>query len=314
MKPFFKRLEVELKSKKNPLCVGLDPRFGNLPPEIRAATDTSDPESIANSFETFCKSIIDVVADLVPIVKPQIAFFEVLGWHGLRALGNIVQYARGKDLLVVMDAKRGDIGSTAQAYAQTFLGQTKFGESIISSSLQSDALTINPYLGDDSLKPFIDLAVENNAGLFLLVKTSNPGGKMIQDLIAESDSQSRKIYQVIAEFVQDQNALSDPECEYGPIGSVVGATYPEELSELRALMPNSWFLIPGFGAQGGKAKDIAGGFDANGLGAIVNSSRGINFAYENEKYAQLPNWQDAVRQATEDSIEQLREHTPAGKL
>ena len=239
-----------------------------------------------------------MVAPLVGVVKPQAAFFEQLGPHGMMALGDVIRYAGEKNLLVVLDGKRNDIGSTATAYAQGFLGS---GDA---SPWGADALTVSPYLGDDSLTPFVDVAKERGAGIFVLVKTSNPGGKMLQDLAVDGQT----LYRTVGDFV---NALAEQtvgECGYGSIGAVVGATYPEQLAELRAAMPKTWFLVPGFGAQGATAADVAGAFDAQGLGAIVNNSRGIIFAHARKEYADrfaATQWQEAVEAATRDMIEQL---------
>jgi orotidine-5'-phosphate decarboxylase len=241
-------------------------------------------------------------------VKPQAAFFEQLGPPGCFALHQVIAYAAAKGLLVILDGKRNDIGSTAQGYAEAYLGP---GEA---SPWGADALTVSPYLGDDSLTPFVEVAKQRGAGIFVLVKTSNPGGKRFQDLVADG----RPLYRHVAEHVE---SLAGQTCgentSYGLIGAVVGATYPEQLAELRAVMPHAWFLIPGFGAQGGTAKDCAAAFDDQGLGAIVNNSRGIIFAHARKEYAgrfEPGQWQQAVEAATREMIEQLRAETPAGRL
>jgi len=303
MPNFADRLVAAIKSKKTPLVVGLDPRAKRLPTKILAENDREDLDECADAYVVFCKKIIDVVAPLVPAVKPQAAFFEQLGPAGSQALQFVTMYARDKGLLVIMDAKRGDIGSTAEAYAAAYLGEE--------SPWPSDALTVNPYLGEDSLTPFVNKATGQGqgSGLFVLVKTSNPGGKMLQDLVVES----KTIYNVVADYVESLSAANKGDCGYGNIGAVVGATHPAQLKELRARMPSTIFLVPGFGAQGGSAEDVAGAFDENGLGAVVNSSRGIIFAYEKPEFAKL-SWEAAVEQAARQSIDQLREFTPAGKL
>jgi orotidine-5'-phosphate decarboxylase len=247
-------------------------------------------------------------------VKPQAAFFEQLGPLGCVALGNVMAYAASKGLLVILDGKRNDIGSTAQAYAEAYLGP---GDA---SPWGADALTVSPYLGDDSLKPFVEVAQARGAGIFVLVKTSNPGGKRFQDLVADG----RPLYRHVAEYVQSLATLTrrasegdSTELSYGLVGAVVGATYPQQLAELRQAMPHTWLLIPGFGAQGGTAKDCAAAFDEQGLGAIVNNSRGIIFAHSRKDYAGRFNpacWQDAVEAATREMIEQLRAETPASRL
>ena len=222
-------------------------------------------------------------------------------------LAEVIAYAQKKGLLVVLDAKRGDIGSTAAAYAEGMLGP---GEK---SPWGADALTVNPYLGDDSLQPFVDVAIRRSAGVFVLVKTSNPGSKMLQDLLAEG----RPLYRHVAEYVERQASLTAAACGYGAVGAVVGATWPAQLAELRAAMPHAPLLVPGFGSQGGTACDVAAAFDLAGHGAIVNNSRGIIFAHSIKPYSERYGprcWQAAVEAATRDMIAQLRADTPAGKL
>ncbi len=299
--PFIDRLAAAVRRCGNPVLVGLDPRWENLPAALRGVPDVT---SRALAYIEFCRGVIDVVAPLVSAVKPQAAFFEQLGPAGMSALHSIILYARRAGLLVILDAKRNDIGSTAEAYADGILGEE--------SPWQADALTVSPYLGADSLQPFVDVAVERDAGVFVLVKTSNPGGRLFQDVVADG----RPIYRHVAEVVETLASKTAATCGYGAVGAVVGALWPEQLPELRAAMPHTWFLIPGFGAQGGSAKDVAQGFDAQGLGAIVNNSRGIIFAHERREYAQFGagQWQRAIEAATRDMIDQLRRDTPAGKL
>jgi orotidine-5'-phosphate decarboxylase len=261
---------------------------------------------MATAYRDFCHRIIDVVAPLVAVVKPQAAFFEQLGPDGMVALAQVVQYARDCGLLVILDGKRNDIGSTAAAYADAYLGPTQ-------SPWGCDALTVSPYLGDDSLSPFVEVAVQRGAGVFVLVKTSNPGGRLFQDLQTEQTC----VYQHVARHVAQLATQAMGDCGYGAIGAVVGATYPEQLQELRHEMPQSWLLVPGYGSQGGTARDVAGAFDEHGLGAIVNNSRGIIFAHQRPEYQVQNgqgNWQAAVEAATLDMIAQLRSDTPAGRL
>ena len=278
---FAHRLENAVRAKKSAVLVGLDPRMESL------------PESCAGSFFDFCKGIIDVVAPLVPVVKPQVAFFEQYGPDGMRVLKQVIDYARQKGLLVILDGKRNDIGTTAAAYADGMIGEQ--------SAWGADAITVSPYLGDDSLTPFFASAEKRDGGVFVLVKTSNPGGAMLQDLQTPG---GKPVYQHVAEYVQAASAKLCGTDRYGPIGAVIGATWPEQLAQLRQLMPNVWFLVPGFGAQGGSAKDIGGAFDSDGLGAIVNNSRGIIFAHTQNKYAGL-DWQRAVELATREMNEEL---------
>ena len=295
MNSFGQRLMMAIRSKQTPLMVGLDPRFDRLPEVIRKSVDPNVSEQVADAFERFCIEIIEVVAEQVAVVKPQFAFFEQLGPAGMKALKNVIAFANQKDLIVVGDAKRGDIGSTAEAYAEAYLNPGGAG-------IACDALTVNPYMGVDTLTPFVDVAMQNGCGIFVLVKTSNPGSGRFQDV--ESDRGT--LFESVADAVQELSATSCDSADYGAVGAVVGATYPDQLKSLRQRMPNVPILIPGFGAQGGTALDIAGGFDSEGLGAVVNSSRGIIFAYENEKWADLADWRDAVSQATRESISTIR--------
>lgn len=303
---FSKLLTKAIKTKKTPVLVGLDPRLESLPLALRNDIDPKDIVKMATAFKKFCCTVIDIVAPLVPAVKPQAAFFEQCGPFGMIALENVIRYAREKGLLVVFDGKRNDIGSTAEAYAAGILGEH--------SAWGADALTVSPYLGDDSLNPFIKTAQERNAGVFVLVKTSNPGGAMIQDLRAGR----KTIYRRVAEYVQELALSTKVDREkYGSVGAVVGATWPEQLAELRKTMKSAWLLVPGFGSQGGSANDVAAAFDKKGYGAIINNSRGILFSYQKEPYKSKfgeEKWEQAVEAATLDMIEQLRVDTPAGDL
>ncbi|MGD0384156.1 MAG: orotidine-5'-phosphate decarboxylase [Thermoguttaceae bacterium] len=307
MNSFIDRLADAVGRLKNPVLVGLDPRIESLPKQLLPSGGANNRNEQARAYKQFCKGVIDVVAPLVPAVKPQAAFFEQLGPDGMGVLAEIMAYAREKGLLVILDGKRNDIGSTATAYAQGFLGaggQSPWG---------ADALTVNPYLGEDSLQPFIDVALERSAGVFVLVKTSNPGGGMIQDLSADG----KPVFAHVAEYVERMACQTAGDCGYGIVGAVVGATYPRQLVELRAAMPHAWFLVPGYGAQGGSAADVAGAFDGQGKGAIINNSRGIIFAHAIKPYCERfgpSRWQEAVEFATLDMIARLRADTPAGRL
>jgi orotidine-5'-phosphate decarboxylase len=316
---FSDRLAESVKKRGNPVLVGLDPRFDSLPDSFKPAVSPSNWVVIAKAYSLFCREVVDVVAPLVPAVKPQAAFFEQIGPPGMAALAEVIAYAQQKGLLVVFDGKRNDIGSTATAYAQGILGSERAAESTSDSPSakrspwEADALTVSPYLGDDSLQPFVETAAERSAGVFVLVKTSNPGGGMFQDLVADG----RPLYRHVAEYVERKAAETVGQCGYGIVGAVVGATYPQQLAELRKVMPHAWFLVPGFGSQGATAADVAGAFDAKGLGAIVNNSRGIIFAHSSKAYRErfgAGRWQEAVEAATREMIEQLQTHTPAGKL
>ena len=304
-KCFADRLADAVRRKKTPVIVGLDPRFEQLPTSLRQGRSAGDWSRQAEAYKVFCRAVIDVVAPLVSAVKPQAAFFEELGPAGAAALAEVIRYARLRDLLVVLDGKRNDIGSTAEAYARGYLGEN--------SAWGADALTVNPYMGDDSLQPFIDTARANGGGVFVLVKTSNPGGTQFQDLFAAH----KPIYRHVALHVARLAAADVGDSGFGTTGAVVGATYPEQLAELRELMAESWLLIPGYGSQGGTARDVAVGFRADGLGAIVNNSRGIIFAHARPEYKDRlgeSRWQEAVEAATRDMIEELRVATAAGAL
>jgi orotidine-5'-phosphate decarboxylase len=302
---FADRLIAAVHAKGNPVLVGLDPRAESLPPGFIAG-DRS-PEDVSFGYCEFCKRVIDVVAPLVPAVKPQAAFFEQLGPAGCFALKAVIDYAAASGLLVILDGKRNDIGSTALGYADAYLGP---GDA---SPWGCDALTVSPYLGDDSLTPFVETAKARGAGIFVLVKTSNPGGKRFQDISAEG----KPLYGHVADYVESLARETACSGGYGLVGAVVGATYPQQLAELRAAMPHTWFLIPGFGAQGGTAKDCAAAFDASGLGAIVNNSRGIIFAHSRPEYKDRygpRQWQEAVEAATKEMIAQLKAETAVGRL
>jgi orotidine-5'-phosphate decarboxylase len=293
---FTDQLAAAVRRTGNAVCVGLDPRWEQLPWPITTGRE-NEPNGHADAYLDFCCGVIDVVAPLVPVVKPQMAFFEELGPSGMTALAEVIRYAQERGLLVILDGKRNDIGSTAEAYARGLLGRGV-------SPWGADCLTVSPYLGEDSLTPFVDVARERSAGLFVLVKTSNPGGGMLQDLVANNQT----VYRHVASLVEKFSAETAGESGYGLAGAVVGATYPEQLAELRAAMPHTWFLVPGFGSQGGAAKDVAPAFDANRMGAVINNSRGIIFAHAKKEYAETfgdQHWQKAVEAATKLMIEQL---------
>jgi orotidine-5'-phosphate decarboxylase len=314
MPSFSEKLAAAVRAKRTPVCVGLDPRWPSLPESLRQpsrAHEGNEHVQQAAAFAEFCRRIIDVVAPLVPAVKPQVAFFEQLGPPGFMALEQVIAHARRRGLLVIVDAKRNDIGSTAAAYASAYFGPQ--------APWPADALTVSPYLGDDSLLPFVEAAREHGGGVFVLVKTSNPSGGQFQDLPCDGGP----LYRHVADFVErlaaedvagvDQNNST---LGYGSVGAVVGATYPEQLAQLRAAMPHAWLLIPGYGSQGGTAHNVAPGFDVHGLGALVNNSRGIIFAHLRPEFASFgpARWPEAVEAATREMIAQLRSETPAGQL
>jgi len=304
MSGFARRLHQAVLRKQTPAFVGLDPRFGELPQPVVHAAEArcrgTRREVVAAAYEEFCFRIIDVVAPLVPGVKPQSAFFEEAGPEGVTVLARVIRKARDAGLIVICDAKRGDIGPTAEAYAAAYLA----GEDPDAAPFAADAVTVNPYLGGDTLEPFVRLASERAAGVYVLTRTSNPGAGTFQDRMADG----RPMYRHVAEMVEalaSSTAGSEP---YGAMGAVVGATYPRELTELRAAMPHAPILVPGYGTQGGRADDVAGAFDAQGLGAVVNNARGINFAYSREPFRSQfgeAKWEQAVEAATKEMIAQL---------
>ncbi|HVX13425.1 MAG TPA: orotidine-5'-phosphate decarboxylase [Pirellulales bacterium] len=302
---FAARLIGAVREKRNPVVVGLDPRWEQLPPALTSGISAQDRAAMAKVYFRFCADVIDVVAGVVPAVKPQAAFFEQLGPDGMLALGEVIHHARSKGLFVILDGKRNDIGTTATAYADAYLGEE--------SGWRADALTVSPYLGADSIQPFVEVANQRGAGIFALVKTSNPGGGQFQDL----DAGGQPLYRHVAEFVEQLSAETRGDHGYGAVGAVVGATYPEQLRELRSVMPSAWLLVPGYGSQGATGRDVAGAFDEQGLGAVVNNSRGIIFAYARRGYEErfgAERWQEAVAAATREMIDELRAETNAGRL
>jgi len=264
-KNFADRLFGQIKRLKNPSCVGLDSRFELLPDFMKGA---NEPQALFN----FNKKIIDATFDLVAVYKIQVAFYEIYGSKGFGVLEKTVSYLKKKKKIIIIDAKRNDIGSTAQAYCQAYLSK---------KGLDVDALTVNPYLGRDSLEPFIETAKSRGKGLFVLAKTSNPSSADFQDLKMKN---GKRLHEVVGEKINEWNRGTEGKLGYGIVGAVVGATYPKEIKKLRKIMPRSIFLLPGYGAQGGSAKDLAFAFDKKGKGAIVNSSRGIIFSYRSQPY------------------------------
>jgi len=291
---FADRLMAEVAGKKSQVVVGIDPRPEQLPPELA-------PGETAEAFIAFACGVVEAVAEHAAAVKPQVAFYEALGCDGMRAYAETVRIAREAGLLVIGDVKRSDIASTAAAYAAAHLGAD-------GGDFVADAVTVNPYLGADGVRPFLDAAAAHGRGVFALVKTSNPSSADIQDL----DCGGWPLYERVAGLVEAWGEPLRGESGYSSLGAVVGATYPQELARLRALMPHAPLLVPGFGAQGGGVEEVKAAFDADGLGAVVNSSRGIIFAYEREPYRARfgpERWREAVRAAAAEMREQLWEAT-----
>ena len=276
------KLVKDIKAKKSPIVVGLDPRIEMIPNEVKDKYFDkygNTLEAVKHSLIEFNRGIIDSVSDLVPAVKPQIAFYEKYGIEGLIAYKDACSYAKSKGLYVIADIKRGDIGSTSKAYSDAHIGYTEInGEKV--QAFESDSVTVNPYLGDDCLKEFVEDIKSYDKGMFILVKTSNKSSEQLQNLLVNGEA----IYKKVGDLVNNWSQQTVDSCGYSPIGAVVGATFPEEAILLRKVMPKSYFLVPGYGAQGATGKDIVNCFNDDGLGAIVNSSRGITFAYlKNDK-------------------------------
>lgn len=298
------KLVDKIKKTNAPVVVGLDPMMSYIPEHIPKKAFDEFGETLEGAAEAiwqYNKGIIDTTYDLIPAVKPQIAMYEQFGVPGLVAFDKTVKYAKEKDLVVIGDVKRGDIGSTSAAYATGHLGKVQVGSKKY-SLFDEDFATVNPYLGTDGIKPFIDVCKEENKGLFILVKTSNPSSGEFQDRLIDG----RPLYEWVGEKVAkwgEEHMGND----YSYIGAVVGATYPEMGKVLRKVMPKSYILVPGYGAQGGTADGLKPYFNEDGLGAIVNSSRGIICAYKQDKYAKFGslNYADASRQAVIDMIEDI---------
>lgn len=305
MDHFADRLTSAVRAKGNAVCVGLDPRWDLLPLEVRRRHGDCTLPAVARAFEEFCARVIDIVAPLVPVVKPQSAFFEACGPAGLEALQRLLRRARRQGLLTILDGKRNDIAATAEAYADAALGGIRLGN-LLHPVWDADALTVNPYLGRDSLEPFLKSARRSGRGLFVLVRTSNPGASQFQDL----DCGGRPLFQHVAEAVGAWTREHLGRCGFGDVGAVVGATRPAELAVIRQLLPDAILLIPGFGAQGATAADTASAFRADGTGAVVNSSRGILFPFS----AEDANWENAVENAARAAIDALASATPMSQL
>lgn len=287
-----------------PIVVGLDPMLDYVPEEIKKAAFEEYGETLEGAGEAiwqFNKAIVDATADLIPAVKPQIAMYEQFGIPGMIAFKKTVDYCKEKDLVVIGDIKRGDIGSSSSAYAIGHVGRVKVGNNSY-AGFDEDFVTVNPYLGSDGIKPFIDVCKEENKGIFVLVKTSNPSSGEFQDQLVDG----KPLYELVGKKVAEWGEMHMGDA-YSYVGCVVGATYPEMGKVLRKIMPKTFILVPGYGAQGGKAADLVPYFNEDGLGAIINSSRGIIAAYKQDKYSKFgsANFADASRQAVLDMREDI---------
>ena len=300
------KLVSKIQKINAPIVVGLDPMLDYIPQHIQKKAFEEYGETLEGAAEAiwqYNKAIVDATYDLIPAVKPQIAMYEQFGVPGVIAFQKTVDYCHEKDLVVIGDVKRGDIGSTSAAYAVGHLGKVQVGAKKL-SAFSEDFATVNPYLGTDGIKPFVDVCKEEKKGIFILVKTSNPSSGEFQDRLIEE----RALYEYVGEMVAQWGAdcMGDG---YSYVGAVVGATYPKQGEILRKIMPKSYILVPGYGAQGGKGKDLVHFFNPDGLGAIVNSSRGIIAAYKQEQYIQKgitpENFADASRMAVQDMVEDI---------
>ncbi|MDO4523670.1 MAG: orotidine-5'-phosphate decarboxylase [Eubacteriales bacterium] len=298
------KLINNIKKTNAPIVVGLDPMMNYIPEHIQKKAFAEFGETLEGAAEAiwqYNKEIVDHVYDLIPAVKPQIAMYEQFGVPGVLAFKKTVDYCKSRDLVVIGDVKRGDIGSTSAAYAVGHLGQVQVGSKKY-TAFDEDFATVNPYLGSDGIKPFLDVCKEEKKGIFILVKTSNPSSGEFQDQLVNG----KPLYEMVGEKVAEwgDQCMGD---QYSYVGAVVGATYPEMGKVLRKVMPKSYILVPGYGAQGGKGADLVHFFNEDGLGAIVNSSRGIIAAYKQEKYAKFgaEHFAEASRAAVEDMVQDI---------
>lgn len=276
----FDRLIDKIKEMKNPTVVGLDPKLDYIPSFLKEKYFLQDGETLksaAKAIFKFNQAIIDEIYDIVPAIKPQAAYYEMYGYFGMKTLEKTIKYAKLKGMYVITDGKRNDIGATMEAYTTAHLGAVKIGDSEI-EPFGADALTVNGYLGTDGISPLLKVCQEKDKGIFVLVKTSNKSSGELQDRLIDGTP----VYCIMGDMCENWGSSQIGKYGYSSVGAVVGATYPQQLAELRKRLPHTMFLVPGYGAQGGGAEGVAGAFDENGLGAIVNSSRAIMCAYKNE--------------------------------
>ena len=279
MKKVIDILIEKIIEKKNPTVIGVDTRYDMVPDCVKSKYNT-DIKGMCDAMFEYCKTLIDATYDIVPAVKLQSAYFEMYGIEGIKVLKQMIDYCKEKGMIVMVDAKRGDIGSTSKGYSNAYLGKTKIGDKE-ESIFDVDFITVNPYMGTDCVKPFIDDCKKYDKGIFILVKTSNPSSGELQDLKLENN---QEVYLQVTDLVEKWGEDLRGKHGYSSIAAVVGATYPEQLEQIRKEAPHTYFLIPGYGAQGGKAGDIALGFDSNGLGGIVNASRSLMCAYKSDMW------------------------------
>lgn len=307
------RLIEKIVEKQNPTVAGLDPKLSYIPDFIKEEAFTKHGKTLEGAAEAilvYNKALIDALCDIVPAVKPQAAYYEMYGWQGVRALTETIAYAKSKGMFVITDGKRNDIGTTMEAYATAHLGVTDV-DGTEAVAFGADALTVNGYLGADGIVPVINVSRKMDTGMFVLVKTSNPSSGELQNLELEG---SETIYLHMGNLCEEWGKELMGKYGYSGVGAVVGATYPQQLTELRKELTHTFFLVPGYGAQGGTAKDIAGAFDSNGLGAIVNSSRGIMCAWQKEDGCKPENFAAAARREVEKMKKLLTDVTGEIKL
>lgn len=302
MKNAMDELIQKVKEMNNPTVIGLDPRYEMIPKEVTNKYDNTI-EGVCKAIVEFNKGLIDATYDIIPAVKPQLAFYEMFGTKGIEAFEETCKYAKQKQMIIIADAKRGDIGSTAAGYSNAYLGKTVVADRK-ESIFDVEFITVNPYLGIDGVKPFIEDAKQYGKGIFILVKTSNPSSGELQDL---TTADGEEIYVKVAKLVNTWGEELVGENGYSAVAAVVGATYPKQLEKLRNIMPHTYFLIPGYGAQGGKAEDIALGFDNKGLGGIVNASRSLMCAYQKEEWKEIYQEQGYAMATRKEAIKMREE-------
>ena len=301
----FDALQEKIRAKKNPTVAGLDPKPEQIPPHILKASYETYGETLQGAAEavwTFNQGLIDALCDVVPAVKPQAAYYERLGWRGLEVMERTIAYAREKDLFVIADIKRGDIGSTAQAYADAWLGETRVGEAS-HPVFNADCVTLNGYMGSDTIEPFVEACKAGAKCLFLLVKTSNPGSGELQNMVAGD----RLVYKVMGDMTAKLGKGTEGRYGFHLAGAVVGATYPSDMRELRRRLEHTFFLVPGYGAQGGTAEDVQYAFNKYGHGAIVNASRSIMCAWQ-KTGRDGTDYQEAARAAAVAMRDDIRKY------
>ena len=299
----------KIKQTDNPTVMGLDPRYDMIPKCIRNKYEKT-LEGVSKAIVEYNKALIDSTYDIIPAIKPQIAFYEMFGTYGIEAFKETCKYAKEKKMCIIADVKRGDIGSTALGYSSAYLGRTLIGEKE-EKVFDVEFITVNPYIGTDCVKPFIEDCKKYNKGIFIIVKTSNQSSGELQDLTLENGKQ---VYMQVAELVTKWGEDLIGNYGYSSVAAVVGATYPEQLKQIRKIAPNTYFLIPGYGAQGGKAEDVAFGFDKNGLGGIVNASRSLMCAYKSDLWKNKFREEEYAKATRQEAIRMRDEINKAIKL